>query len=163
MQAKEREVDGLVRSMEQLRLQSQEKERDNRHLQDEVRQKDEQVQQLRRELHQTSRDSEQLVATLQHSLEQKDEVIRSKDAALQEKERQIRELWQSQGDKRGSTTAAQPFVDMTQIKDESLNIDVVDDQRMAPLKVEVELEKGKAGKPVMSSFVSKSIMDTVSR
>ena len=124
VQAKEKEVDGLMRSMEQLRLQSerqsqenetliQQKERDNRCLQDqvsqlgdEVHQKDEQVQQLRRELHQTSRDSEQLVATLQHSLEQKDEVIRSKDevirtkdAALQE-ERQIRELLQSQVDQR---------------------------------------------------------------
>ena len=116
VQAKEREVDGLVRSMEQLRLQSQEKEtqiqqkeRDINRLGDEVHQKDEQVQQLRRELHQTSRDSEQLVTTLQHSLEQKDEVIRSKDAALQEKERQVRELQQSQGDKRGSSTAAQPL------------------------------------------------------
>ena len=137
MQAKEREVEGLMRSMEQLQLQSQEKEvqiqqkeRDNcclqdqiSQLEDEVRQKDEQVQQLRHELHQTSQDSEQLVATLQHSLEQKDEVIRSKDdvirskdevirskdAALQEKERQIRELQQSQGDKRGSSTAAQPL------------------------------------------------------
>ena len=130
VQAKEREVDGLMRSIKQLRLQSQEKEtqiqqkeRDNHYLQDqvsqlgdEVRQKDEQVQQLRRELHQTSQDSEQLVVTLQHSLEQKDEalgskdeVIRSKDAALQEKERQIRELRQSQGYKRGSSTAAQPL------------------------------------------------------
>ena len=113
VQAKEREVDGLMRSMEQLRLeketQIQWKERDNRHLQDEVHQKEEQVQQLRRELHQTSQDSEQLVATLQHSLEQKDEVIRSKESALQEKERQIRELRQSQGDKRGSSTAAQPL------------------------------------------------------
>ena len=54
VQAKEREVDGLVRSMEQLQLQSQERERDNHHLQDKVYQKDEQVQQLRRELHQTS-------------------------------------------------------------------------------------------------------------
>ena len=115
VQAKEREVDGLMRSMEQLQLQSQEKEtqiqqkeRDINRLGDEVHQKDEQVQQLRRELHQTSRDSEQLVATLQHSLEQKDEVIRSNDAALQE-ERQIRELRQSQGDKRGSSTAAQPL------------------------------------------------------
>ena len=120
VQVKKREVDGLVRSMEQLRLQSerqaeekntqiQQKERDNHHLRDEV-------QQLRRELHQTSHDSEQLVATLQHSLEQKDEVIRSKDevirskdAVLQEKERQIREFRQSQGDKRGSSTAAQPL------------------------------------------------------
>ena len=116
VQAKEREVDGLMRSMEQLQLQSQEKERDNHRLQDEVCQKDEQVQQLRCELHQTSRDSEQLVATLQHKLEQKDEalrskdeVIRSKDAALQEKERQIRKLQLSQGDKRGSSTAAQPL------------------------------------------------------
>ena len=130
VQAKEREVDGLMKSMEQLRLQSQEKEtqiqqkeRDNRCLQnqvsqlgDEVRQKHEQVQQLRHELHQTSHDSEQPIATLQHSLEQKDEVIRSmdevirsKDAALQEKQRPIQELRQSQGDKRGSSTAAQPL------------------------------------------------------
>ena len=119
MQAKKREVDGLMRNMEQLRLQSQEKEtqiqRENHHLQDEVHQKDKQVQQLRHELHQTSRDSEQLVATLQRSLEQKDEVIRSKDeiirsknAALEEKERQIRKLQQSQEDKRGSSTAPQP-------------------------------------------------------
>ena len=113
VQAKEREVDGLVRNMEQLRLeketQIQEKERDNHRLQGEVCQKDEQVQQLRQEFHQTRRDSEQLVATLQHSLEQKDEVIRSKDEALQEKERQIRELRQSQGDKTGNSTAAQPL------------------------------------------------------
>ena len=123
VQAKEREVDGLMRSMEQLRLQSWEKETQIQQRESEIRQreseirqkdidireKDEQVQKLRR-------DSEQLVATLQHSLEQKDQVIRSKnevimskDAALQEKERQIRELWQSQGDKRGSSTAAQPL------------------------------------------------------
>ena len=127
VQAKEREVDGLVRSMEQLRLQSErhaeEKDTQIQQRDIEICQKDEQVQQLRRQLHQTSRDSEQLVAALQHSLEQKDEVIRSKDkalrskdevirskdAALQEKERQIRELRQSQGDKRGSSTAAQPL------------------------------------------------------
>ena len=133
VQAKEREVDGLVRSMEQLRLQSerhaeekeaqiQQRESEIRQKDIDIRQKDEQVQQLRRQLHQTSRDSEQLVATLQHSLEQKDEVIRSKDKALRskdkvirskdaalQKERQIRELRQSQRDKRGSSTAAQPL------------------------------------------------------
>ena len=119
-QAQEREVDGLVRSIEQLQLQSQEKETqlqqkereiqqsqiDNRRLRDEVRQKEEQVEQLRHVLLQTSRDSEQLVATLQ----QKDEVIRSKDAVLQEKERQIRELRQSQRDRRGSGTSSQAFM-----------------------------------------------------
>ena len=137
VQAKEREVDGLVRSMEQLRLQSQEKETqiqrkerelqqkeiDIRHLLDEVRQKDEQVQQLRCDLHQTTRDSEQLVATLQHSL---DEALRSKDAALQKErqirklpiqhgqgglqmERQIHQVQQSQGGKRGGSTAVPPL------------------------------------------------------
>ena len=108
VQAKEREVDDLVRSMEHgtasTAVSGEIRQKDI-----DIHQKDEQVQQLRRELHQTRRDSEQLVATLQHSLEQKDDVIRSKDAALQEKERQIRELQQSQGDKRGSSTAAQPL------------------------------------------------------
>ena len=86
MQAREREVDGPVRNMEQLQLESerqvQEKEvqiqwweTDKKQkeiisqLENEVCQKDKQLQQLRCELHQTSRDSEQLVATLQHSLE----------------------------------------------------------------------------------------------
>ena len=94
--------------MQEKESQIQQKERDNQRLQDEVHQKDEQVLQLRRELHQTSQDSEQLVVTLQHSLELKDEALRSKNAALQE-ERQIRELQQSQGDKRGSSAAAQPI------------------------------------------------------
>ena len=76
---------------------------------DEVHQKDEQVQQLQHELQQCSHENEQLVATLQQSLEQKDEVIRSKDAALQEKEKLIQELWQSQGNKRGNSTASQPL------------------------------------------------------
>ena len=95
VRAKEKEVDGLAWSMEQLRLQS---ERQVQEKQREIRQKEEQVQRLSRELHQTSRDNEQLVATLQNSLEQKDE-------ALLEKKRQIRELRRSQGGKGGSIDA----------------------------------------------------------
>ena len=116
VQAKEREVDGLVRNMEQLRLQSREKETQIQQRESEIRQKDIDIREKDEQVQKLRRDSEQLVATLQHSLEQKDavirskdEVIRSKDTALQEKERQIRELWQSQGDKRGSSTAAQPL------------------------------------------------------
>ena len=123
VQAKEREVDGLVRSMEQLQLQSREKETQIQQRESEIRQKDIDIREKDEQVQKLRRDSEQLVATLQHSLEQKDEVIRSKDkalrskdeairskdAALQEKERQIRELRQRQGDKRGSSTAAQPL------------------------------------------------------
>lgn len=56
-------------------------------------------------------------------------------------------------------------VDMTQIKDKGPDISVVDDQKhvRAPLKVvEEEFEKRKAGEAVMTSSVSRSIMDTVS-
>lgn len=130
VQAKEREMNSLMRSMEQLRLQSErqvqenkqketqiqmhqseirQKKSDIRQLRDAIRQKNEQVQQLTRQLHRSSQESEQLVAALQQSLEQKDDVIKSKDAALQEKERQMRELWQNQGDKRGSSAAVHPL------------------------------------------------------
>ena len=54
---------------------------------------------------------------------------------------------------------------MMQIKDKGPDISVVDDQRhvKAPLKVvEEEFEKRKAGEAVMTSSVSRSIMDTVS-
>ena len=118
VRAKEREMEGLARSMEQLRLQSerqvQEKEREIHQKEEqveemerEIHQKEEQVEGLRYELHQTRRDNEHLVATFQDSLEQKDRVLRAKDEALQLKERQIQELRESEVLKGGSIDAKQ--------------------------------------------------------
>ena len=102
LQVKEKEVEDLFRSMEQLQLQSerqaqeketliQQKERDNFCLQDEVRQKDEQVQQLRLELHQASQESEQVVATLQQNQKLQQQLEKSEET-VQAKEREVNGL-----------------------------------------------------------------------